>query len=106
MKVSRFAGVGLLCSLSSLAAAQEQITFTKHVAPIIQQKCQVCHSPNSVAPMSLITYKDVKDYANDMLPKLKNHLDEAKDLQNKLAGSSPSGTGTDTRSDAERSPRR
>ena len=74
MKVSRLAGVGLLCGLTSLAAAQEQITFTKHVAPIIQQKCQVCHSPNSVAPMSLITYKDVKEYADEIKEKVGNRV--------------------------------
>jgi hypothetical protein len=34
-------------------------TFTKHVAPIIQQKCQACHRPGSIAPMSLVTYEDV-----------------------------------------------
>ncbi|HEY9227616.1 MAG TPA: cytochrome c, partial [Gemmatimonadaceae bacterium] len=31
-----------------------------------QQKCQVCHSPGSIAPMPLITYKDVKDYADEI----------------------------------------
>ncbi len=29
------------------------MTFTKDVAPILQQKCQVCHQPNSIGPMSL-----------------------------------------------------
>ena len=29
-------------------------TFSKDVAPILQAKCQECHQPNSIAPMSLI----------------------------------------------------
>jgi hypothetical protein len=42
------------------------VTFTKNVAPILQQKCQVCHQPNSIAPMSLLTYQDAKDYADEI----------------------------------------
>ena len=33
------------------------VTFSKDVAPILQAKCQECHQPNSIAPMSLITYQ-------------------------------------------------
>jgi hypothetical protein len=43
--------------------AGRQITFTKDVAPLLQQKCQTCHRPNSIAPMSLITYEEVRPYA-------------------------------------------
>src|SRR6478609_6677804 len=46
--------------------ADEPVTFTKHIAPILQQKCQVCHQPNSIAPMSLLTYQDAKDYADEI----------------------------------------
>ncbi len=38
-------------------------TFAKDVAPIFQAKCQVCHQPNSIAPMSLLTYDEAKKYA-------------------------------------------
>jgi hypothetical protein len=38
-------------------------TFTRDIVPILQQKCQVCHRPGSIAPMSLLTYDDVKRYA-------------------------------------------
>jgi hypothetical protein len=37
--------------------------FTKDVAPILQSKCQECHQPGSIAPMSLITYEDARKYA-------------------------------------------
>jgi hypothetical protein len=39
------------------------VTFTRDVAPILQQKCQVCHRPGSIAPMSLLTYEDARTYA-------------------------------------------
>jgi hypothetical protein len=48
------------------SSAAEPVTFTKNVAPILQQKCQVCHQPNSIAPMPLLTYQDAKDYADEI----------------------------------------
>ena len=34
------------------AGAEDTPTFTKDVAPIFQQKCQACHRPGYIAPMS------------------------------------------------------
>ena len=28
-----------------------QVTFAKHIAPILQNNCQACHRPGSIAPM-------------------------------------------------------
>ena len=38
-------------------------TFSKHVAPILYNNCVVCHRPGEVAPMSLITYQNVRPWA-------------------------------------------
>ena len=43
-----------------------EVTYTKHVAPILQAKCQSCHQPNSIAPMSLLTYEDATSYAREI----------------------------------------
>jgi hypothetical protein len=40
-----------------------EVTFSKDIAPILQRSCQNCHQPNSVAPMSLIDYKEVRPWA-------------------------------------------
>src|SRR5882672_12167788 len=44
-------------------AAGQPVTFTKDVAPILQAKCQDCHRVGSMAPMSLVTYEDVRPWA-------------------------------------------
>ena len=56
-------------SASSLSAAElvsGEVTFSKDIAPILQRSCQNCHQPNSVAPMSLITYKEVRPWARSI----------------------------------------
>lgn len=43
-----------------------QVTFAKDILPILQRSCQNCHRPNAIAPMSLITYEDVRPWARSM----------------------------------------
>src|SRR4051812_37265993 len=43
--------------------ASDQVTFTKDIAPILQRSCQQCHNPEGGAPMSLLTYEEVRPYA-------------------------------------------
>src|SRR4029434_10997310 len=43
-----------------------QVTFTKDIAPILQRSCQRCHRPDSIAPMSLLTYEDARPWARAM----------------------------------------
>jgi hypothetical protein len=45
------------------ATANESYTFTKDIAPIFQEKCQACHRTDSMAPMSLVTYEEVRPWA-------------------------------------------
>ncbi len=57
-------GMYQLCHVSQSSAAV--ITFNKDIAPIIQTKCQTCHRPGEVAPMSLLTYKQVRPWAKSI----------------------------------------
>jgi mono/diheme cytochrome c family protein len=50
------------------------VTYTKNIAPIIQQKCQVCHQPDSIGPMSLVTYDDAKQNARAIKNRVTAHL--------------------------------
>jgi len=45
------------------AASARDVTFTKDIAPILQRSCQNCHRPDGMAPMSLLTYEDVRPWA-------------------------------------------
>jgi len=45
------------------AAPSATPTFNKDVLPVLQKQCQECHRPNSIAPMSFLTYKDTRPYA-------------------------------------------
>ena len=60
------AGAMLVASsvaVPSTVAAQSSPTFTKDVAPIFQRKCEACHRPDSIAPMSLVTYEQARPWA-------------------------------------------
>jgi len=50
-------------AVSFAASAPSQITFTKDVLPIMQKRCQNCHRPGEVAPMSFLTYNEVRPWA-------------------------------------------
>ena len=39
------------------------VTFTKDVAPIIFDRCGMCHHPDGTAPFSLLTYDAVRQRA-------------------------------------------
>jgi mono/diheme cytochrome c family protein len=75
---SRFAAPALLAGLAILAAgfaggvaAQAQfasaddaeVTFTRDIAPILQQNCQECHQEGSIGPMPLLTYQDARRWS-------------------------------------------
>src|SRR5688500_13048883 len=45
------------------AAPPATPTFNKDVLPVLQKQCQECHRPNSIVPMSFLTYKDTRPWA-------------------------------------------
>jgi mono/diheme cytochrome c family protein len=62
--------LGMLLALPPVAAAAETVdtppTFTKDIAAIFQQKCEACHRPGYIAPMSLVTYQEVRPWARSI----------------------------------------
>ena len=61
--------VGLVLAAAGAAQAQTPAptpTFSKDIAPIFQAKCQACHQPDSIAPMSLISYQQARPWARSI----------------------------------------
>jgi len=58
------------------------VTFAKDVAPILQKSCQTCHHQGTSAPMSLVTYDEVRPWARSIRQRVANremppwHLDK------------------------------
>ena len=62
--------------LPSVAAAADTVaapTFTKDIAPIFQDKCEACHRPDSIAPMSLVTYEEARPWARSIRSRVETH---------------------------------
>ena len=62
-------------------------TFTKDVAPIFQAKCEACHRPDSIAPMSLRTFEEVRPWARSIRSRVASrqmppwHIDKTVGIQ-------------------------
>jgi len=59
-------GAVLAVAAPVMAADTPTPTFSKDVAPIFQKKCQDCHQPNSIAPMSLITFQEARPWVRSI----------------------------------------
>ena len=93
MRVKLFTGslaLGLVLAASGLSAAadtQKPVTFSKDVAPILQAKCQSCHEPGSIAPMSLRTYQEARPWARSIKARVETrqmppwHIDRSVGVQ-------------------------
>ena len=95
--------IGLLALPASLSAqTAAQPTFTKDVAPIFQNKCESCHRPDSIAPMSLITYEEARPWARSIRERVASrnmppwHIDKTVGIQHYKDDRSLSQTEIDT----------
>src|SRR4029453_4536648 len=70
LRVAPLVPLALLLSTPAAPTAQSSgaasVTFTKDIAPILQRSCQHCHHPEGVAPMSLVSYEEVRPWARAM----------------------------------------
>lgn len=77
----------VVVSANAQEPAKAQVTFTKDVAPIFQEKCQSCHRPGYIAPMSLVTYEEARPWAKSIKAKVETrymppwHIDKNVGIQ-------------------------
>lgn len=57
-----------------MSQAQENLTWAEDVLPIFQEKCQECHRPDSIAPMSLLTFEQVRPFAPVIKYRVENRV--------------------------------
>ncbi len=80
MKKTRLVMLAIACCGASLAIglhavsgdSKASLTFNKDVAPILYKSCVGCHRAGEIAPMSLITYKEVRPWAKSIREKITN----------------------------------
>ncbi len=62
--------LGVMIFLTTLGTASAEVpdnpTFHKDIEPILQRSCQVCHRPNNMAPMSLMSYQETRPWARSI----------------------------------------
>lgn len=82
-----FGGAVLVASAAGAQSAPAAPTFAKDIAPILQAKCQECHQPNSIAPMSLVTYAEARPWARSIKQRVSTrqmppwHIDQSVGVQ-------------------------
>ena len=59
----RPAGRALFAVAAAALACGRDPTWSEDVAPIVQAKCQACHRPGQIAPMSLLGYAEARPFA-------------------------------------------
>ena len=63
--------------------AKTSLTFSKDIAPILYKNCIGCHRTGEIAPMSLMTYKEVRPWAKAIREKVANRQMPPWDLDSK-----------------------
>ena len=55
---------------TATAEVPDAPTYHKDIEPIFQRSCQVCHRPNNMAPMSLMSYQESRPWARSIKNKV------------------------------------
>ncbi len=53
----------LVTAATAMGSRTGTVTFYKDVLPILQDHCQSCHRPGQLGPISFLTYKETKPWA-------------------------------------------
>lgn len=56
----------LVTGTAAYGNAIERPTYTKDIAPIMNNNCVECHRPGQIGPMSLLSYKEVRPWAKSI----------------------------------------
>jgi hypothetical protein len=90
---TKLRATGMLVAFVSLLPAADvsggkPVTFSKDIAPIFQAKCQGCHRAGQMAPMSLVSFEEVRPWAKAIKQRVVTrqmppwHMDPTVGIQN------------------------
>lgn len=65
--VPHMPAVGCLIGRPRPSDPSATVTYAKHIAPLLQEKCVACHRPGDIGPFSLTEYAEVAGWADMIL---------------------------------------
>jgi hypothetical protein len=69
-RICFLASILIVVAINAMGQSKDEITFTKDIAPILQENCQSCHHAGTFAPMSLVTYEETRPWARSIKQKV------------------------------------
>lgn len=68
----RTQGVGCLIGRREPSRADGEVTYARHIAPILQNRCVTCHREGQIGPFTLTAYEDVAAWSDMCLEVIEN----------------------------------
>ena len=62
-RIAKLTVAALIVAAPAMANSVAKPTYTKDVAPILNENCVNCHRPGQIGPMSLLSYKETRPWA-------------------------------------------
>jgi mono/diheme cytochrome c family protein len=56
----------VMVAMAAKKSSTATVTFTKDIAPILYKNCVECHRTGEIAPMALVSYKEVRPWAKSI----------------------------------------
>jgi peroxiredoxin len=55
---------GCVIARAKSPRSKSEVNYASHVAPLVQKRCQECHRPGEIGPMSLLDYEDARSWGD------------------------------------------
>ena len=72
LRATRGVSGAALLTITLIGAPLQVPTYTRDIAPLLAERCGMCHVPEGSAPFSLLTYADAKRYAAEIAAATRN----------------------------------
>lgn len=73
-EVSETESVGCLMPKATFQSWRASITYCRDIAPILRQRCEVCHRPSQVAPFPLTNFEEAKSHSEMLVEVTRTRL--------------------------------